>query len=130
MVKTIELMLGLPSMSIFDLTATDMRASFIAADASPDMSPYTVIAPRQSLLETNARVGSLTGKFSRERQRAARQSSRMAFDEPDEAPADLLNRILWHDARGWNVPYPAPHRALFLPMAVHIDDADRATPRR
>src|SRR4030095_14784762 len=31
MVKTIELMLGLPTMSLFDLIATDMRASFTSA---------------------------------------------------------------------------------------------------
>src|SRR5256885_6194236 len=41
MVKTIELMLGLPSMSIFDLVATDMRASFVAAGASANLRPYT-----------------------------------------------------------------------------------------
>ncbi len=40
MVKTIELMLGLPSMSIFDLVATDMRASFIEPGMQPDMAPY------------------------------------------------------------------------------------------
>ena len=34
MVKTIELMLGLPTMSLFDLIATDMRASF-TTDARP-----------------------------------------------------------------------------------------------
>jgi DNA-binding beta-propeller fold protein YncE len=125
MVKTIELMLGLPSLSIFDLTATDMRASFVAGDGPPALAPYTAIEPRQSLVETNARVGSINGRFARERQVAARQSSRMFFDEPDEAPADLLNRILWHDARGWNVPYPGVRRALFLPMAVHVRDSDR-----
>jgi hypothetical protein len=122
MVKTIELMLGLPSLSIFDLAATDMRASFAV---SSDVSPYTAIEPRQSLLELNARVGSLTGKFARERRLAARQSARMSFDEPDEAPADLLNRILWHDARGWDVAYPGVRRALFLPMAVHVQDSAR-----
>ena len=31
MVKTIELMLGLPALSMFDLVATDMRASFLGA---------------------------------------------------------------------------------------------------
>ena len=35
MVKTIELMLGLPSMAMFDLVATDMRASFIAPASVP-----------------------------------------------------------------------------------------------
>jgi hypothetical protein len=36
MVKTIELMLGLPTLSLFDLIATDMRASFTT---TPDVRP-------------------------------------------------------------------------------------------
>ena len=36
MVKTIELMLGLPTLSLFDLIATDMRASFTT---TPDLRP-------------------------------------------------------------------------------------------
>src|SRR3990170_3732474 len=40
MVKTIELMLGLPTMSLFDLIATDMRASFTN---SPDPRPFTAV---------------------------------------------------------------------------------------
>src|SRR5947208_2771898 len=41
MVKTIELMLGLPALSLFDLVATDMRASFIGPDEAPNLAPYT-----------------------------------------------------------------------------------------
>ncbi len=130
MVKTIELMLGLPSMSIFDLVATDMRASFVAAGEAPDPTPYTALVPVQSLLELNQRTGSIRGKFARERRLAARASARMRFDAPDEAPTGILNRILWHDARGWSTPYPAVKRALFLPMAVSIDDEDRGERRR
>src|SRR5262249_40995936 len=122
MVKTIELMLGLPSMSIFDLTATDMRASF--ADRA-DVTPYTAVAAIQSLTETNERPGSMRGRFVEQRREGALASARMFLDEPDEAPADKLNRILWHDARGWNVPYPAVKHALFLPLSVYIGDADR-----
>ena len=49
----------------------------------------------------------------------------MSFDGPDEAPSDALNRILWHDARGWNAPYPAVKRSVFFPMSVYVDDEDR-----
>ena len=125
MVKTIELMLGLPSMSIFDLVATDMRASFIGPDEKPDLTPYTALEPKQSLLELNARVRSIEGRYSAERRAAALASSRMRFDGPDEAPAERLNRILWHDARGWGTPYPGVKRALFFPLAVDVDDDDR-----
>jgi hypothetical protein len=30
----------------------------------------------------------------------------MDFSEPDEAPAETLNRILWWDAKGYGTPYP------------------------
>ncbi len=130
MVKTIELMLGLPSMSIFDLVATDMRASFVGDGESPDLAPYTAVMPRQSLAEVNPRTGAIRGLFGEQRRLAARSSARMSFDGPDEAPTGVLNRILWHDARGWDTPYPAVKRALFLPMAVSIDDEDRREKRR
>jgi hypothetical protein len=129
MVKTIELMLGLPSMSIFDLVATDMRASFLDPAAAPDLTPYTAVQPVQSLLDVNPRVGSINGPFSAERRNAARASARMSFDGPDEAPTDKLNRILWHDVKGWSTPYPAVKRSLFFPMAIDIADEDRAEKR-
>jgi len=125
MVKTIELMLGLPALSMFDLVATDMRASFIGPDESPDFTPYTVLVPRQSLHEVNQRVGSITGPHAGERRRAALASARMKFDAPDAAPSDRLNRILWHDARGWGTPFPGVRRSLFFPMAVDIEDDER-----
>jgi YVTN family beta-propeller protein len=125
MVKTIELMLGLPALSMFDLVATDMRASFIAPNDAPNLAPYTSLVPTQSLYEKNARVGEITGPHAAERKRAALASARMRFDVPDAAPSERLNRILWHDARGWGTPYPAVKRSLFFPLAVDIEDEDR-----
>jgi YVTN family beta-propeller protein len=125
LVKTIELMLGLPALSMFDLVAIDMRTSFIGPDETPDFTPYTAIMPKQSLHETNQRVGSITGPHAEERRWAALASARMRFNVPDAAPSDLLNRILWHDARGWDKPFPGVNRSLFFPMAVDIADEDR-----
>ena len=127
MVKTVELMLGLPSMSIFDLVATDMRASFLDEGATPDLAPYSAIQPEQSLLDENPRVGSIRGSAASQRRNAARASARMRFDGPDEAPAEALNRILWHDAKGWSTPYPRVKRSLFFPLSVDVDDDDRET---
>jgi YVTN family beta-propeller protein len=125
MVKTIELILGLPALSMFDLVATDMRASFIAPDERPDMTPFRATEPRQSIYETNQRVGAIRGVHAAERRNATLASMRMRFDEPDAAPSDQLNRILWHDARGWTTRYPAVKRSLFLPLAIDVDDSDR-----
>ncbi|MBI2407468.1 MAG: beta-propeller fold lactonase family protein [Gemmatimonadetes bacterium] len=125
MVKTVELMLGLPALSMFDLVATDMRASFIAPGEKPDFTPYTALEPAQSLYDRNVKVSAITGRFSAERRAAARASARMNFSDPDAAPSDRLNRILWHDARGWNVPYPGVQRAVFFPLSIHLADDER-----
>jgi hypothetical protein len=125
MVKTIELMLGLPALSLFDLVATDMRASFIEPGAAPNVEPYTALVSRQSLFEVNQRVGAITGPHAAERRRAALASARMNFRDPDAAPSDRLNQILWHDARGWGVPYPEVKRSVFFPRAVDLTDEER-----
>jgi len=125
MVKTIELMLGLPALSMFDLVATDMRASFIGAGEAPDFTPFTVLTPAQNLHDVNVRVGEITGPFAAERRAAARASARMNFTEPDAAPSDRLNRILWSDARGWGTPYPGVKHAVFFPLSVDLGDDER-----
>ncbi len=121
MVKTIELMLGLPALSMFDLVATDMRASFIGPGGTPDATPFTALLPAQSLYEINPPAKNLRD----DAREAALASSRMRLDIPDAAPSDLLNRILWHDARGWDTPFPGVRRALFFPMSVDLADDER-----
>jgi hypothetical protein len=125
MVKTVELMLGLPALSMFDLVATDMRASFIGPADMPDLTPYSALTPRQSIYEVNQRVGAITGPDADARRKATLASGRMNFRVPDAAPTERLNRILWHDARGWNVPYPKIQRSLFFPLAVDLTDDEK-----
>jgi len=124
-VKTIELMLGLPALSLFDLVATDMRASFIQPGEQPNFAPFTAVGPMQHLDETNARVSDIRGADAAARRRAALASLRMRFDGPDEAPSEALNRILWHEVRGWRAAYPAARQSLFFPMSRDIADDDR-----
>jgi hypothetical protein len=125
MVKTIELMLGLPALSMFDLVATDMHASFIGSADAPNLAPYSALLPRQSLYDVNRRVGEITGPDADARRKATVASGKMNFREPDAAPSDQLNRILWHDARGWTVPYPKIQRSLFFPLAVDLTDDEK-----
>jgi YVTN family beta-propeller protein len=118
MVKTIELILGLPSMSLFDLIAEDMRAAF-TPESTP--TPYTAILPQISLFDENPAKQALRG----EPRQAAIQSAKMHFEIPDAAPTERLNRILWHAVMGWNVAYPGAHHAVFAPLSLDIDDDDR-----
>lgn len=118
MLKTIELILGLPTMSLFDMIANDMRAGF---SDQPDLATYTAIVPEQDLFAVNPAPSALKG----EARNAALASARFPWSEPDAAPSDRLNRILWHAVKGWNVPYPGTRQAVFAPMSLDIDDDDR-----
>lgn len=121
LLKTIELILGLPALSIFDLVANDLGRSFIGPDEKPDARAFSAIEPVQSIYEVNPRPNQVRGG----QRAAALASARMNFREPDAAPSEALNRILWQDARGWGRPYPAVKTALFFPMTLTIDDKDR-----
>lgn len=118
MLKTIEHMLGLPTLSIFDLISDDMRNSFQTA---PDFAPYTVVEPKQSIFEVNPSLNTLTGAA----RKAAVASMQMDFNLPDDVPSQKLDRILWHEARGWQTPYPRASQGAFAPSAARPDEDDR-----
>jgi hypothetical protein len=98
MVKSIELMLGLPPMNQMDLAATPMRSCF---RADPDVTPYMHVANRVALDEMNKPLAQLDGK-ARE---WAKKSLELNLDEGDAADEDTLNRIIWFSVRG-EEPYP------------------------
>jgi YVTN family beta-propeller protein len=102
MVKTIELMLGLPPMNQLDLSATPMRNCF---RAEPDTAPYKAVMNKVPLDEMNKPLDQLKG----EALKWAKVSESMDFDDGDAADEDLLNRILWHSVKGDGVPYPAEY---------------------
>jgi YVTN family beta-propeller protein len=99
MVKTIELMLGLPPMNQMDLSATPMRNCF---QETPDLTPYTAVVNRVALDEMNPPLRNLKGKALY----WAQKSLALNLRQGDRADEDTLNRILWHATRGYEVPYP------------------------
>jgi YVTN family beta-propeller protein len=99
MVKTIELMLGLPPMNQLDLSATPMRNCF--AD-KPDLTAYECVPNKIKLDEMNKPLKDLLG----EALKWAKESLEMDFEEGDKADEDTLNRILWFATHGEGVPYP------------------------
>ena len=114
--KTIELILGLPTLSLFDLIANDMRASFTD---TADLTRYTAVVPKQDLFEMNPAASALRG----EARKGALASAAMRWDVPDAVPSAKLNRITWHSIKGWDVPYPKTVRAAFSPFQLD-DDSD------
>ena len=118
MMKTIELILGLQPLTIFDRVANDMRASF---QDKPDFTPYTSVEPKQSLYDLNPPLSSTTGA----QRKATEASLKMRWDVPDANPEDQLNRIIWHQVKGWNVPYPTAPQGAFKTAAPGASlDAD------
>ncbi len=98
LVKTVELMLGLPPMNQLDLAAAPLRGGF---RAEPDLSPYAALPNRVPLDERNPPLAALEG----EARRWAEASMALDLDDADEADEGTFNRILWHASRG-EAPYP------------------------
>ncbi len=101
MVRTIELILGLPPMNQLDASATAMASCFVDR---PDLTPYQAVKNNIPLDRVNPRLSEI-GDASR--RHWAEVSLRLPLDEVDEADEDTLNRILWHSQRGRDDTYPS-----------------------
>jgi hypothetical protein len=110
MVRSIELLLGLPPMSQYDAAAMPMYASF---GTTPVVKPFNVIQPQ---IDVNAK--------NTKDSYGAQASSRMDFSDVDRAPMHALNDILWKSIKGKDSPMPPPvHR--FRPLVDPSETADR-----
>jgi len=96
MLRTMELILGLPPLTQYDAAATPMFESFTD---KPDLTPYTALPARIDLNAKNPATAY-----------GAARSAQMDWSEYDRIDEDALNRILWHSIKGANVPYPVPVR--------------------
>ena len=114
LLRTMELILGLPPMSQYDAAAPPMYNTFVN---KPDLTPFTLRPAQTDLFAKNA--ASAYG---------ATESQAMDFSKPDqltEKQVEQLNRILWHSVKG-EKRYPAPIRS-HLPESVKTakgQDAD------
>lgn len=100
LVRTIELILGLPPMNQLDATATSMTDCFTE---QPDFTPFQHVANNIPLDQMNPDPRAINDAVQR---KYAVASNRLPLDDADECPEDLFNRILWNAQRG-NEPYPA-----------------------
>ena len=101
MVRTMELMLGLPPMNQFDASATPMTSCFTA---EPNFQSYAAVPNKIPLDQLNPQLADI--REARQRH-WAEVSIKMPLDDIDEADEDTLNRVLWHAARGRDDTYPA-----------------------
>ena len=100
MIRTIQDIYRVPPRTRFLASARAMNSAFTA---QADLSPYKCTTPKQSMDEMNPPLKALNGR----RLWAARQSMAMTWSHPDDIDQDVLNRILWWDAKGWDAAYPS-----------------------
>lgn len=93
MVRTVEQLLGLPPMNLFDAHAPLMAPLFSGPGTQP---PYEAD-------DRNLRSG-LMFQMNPTDAPGAKQSSKMNFSRPDVNDAQELNAILWQDAKGSRRP--------------------------
>jgi Phosphoesterase family len=109
LLRTMELMLGLPPMNQMDATATPMFDCFTN---TPDYTAYDAVTNNVPLDEMNSPLKSI---FNSQQRQDAIVSVRLPLEQPDRCNEDVLNRILWRATMGAK-PYPE--------WAVKIVDED------
>jgi hypothetical protein len=107
--KTIELILGLPPMTQYDLSATPILFSITN---KPDFESYDVTKPLIDINQTN--LASAYGSA---------ESEKLNFTREDAVPDRIFNEILWKAIKGKNSVMPAPVRSAFVKI-VHKADKD------
>lgn len=98
--KTIELILGLPPMTQYDLSATPILFSITD---KPDFEQYNVVEPQIDLNQKN-----LASAYGSE------ECDHLDFAKEDAVPENLFNEILWKAIKGKNSVMPPPVRSAFV----------------
>ena len=94
MIHTMEALLGLPPMNLFDAHAPLMAPLFSGTGMQPPFQADDRNLRSRLIYKVNERKAA-----------GAKESSQMNFSRPDAVDAKQLNAILWQDAKG-NVPIP------------------------
>jgi len=112
MLRTMELILGLPPMTQYDAAATPMYNAF---QPTPDLAAFAHLEPRVPLDERNDQWAW-----------GADASSRMNMAEADLAPEREFNEIIWRSVKGPNTPMPPTVRSAWVrSRGADGDDDDR-----
>ena len=99
MLRTMELILGIPPMTQYDAAAMPLWRSF---DTTPKPFVFSAITPK---INTNTR--------NTARNEWQQKSEQFNFAVEDAVNDFEFNKVLWHGLKG-NVPFPAPRRAAFV----------------
>lgn len=105
--RTMELIVGLPPMSQYDASAPSLWRCFTD---SVIHAPFHAVGAETDLKELNTAMNEWQ-----------KMSDRFDFRAEDRAPEQKLNQVLWFAAKGANSPYPAPVHSAF----VKVTDTDK-----
>jgi YVTN family beta-propeller protein len=98
--RTIELILGLPPMSQYDAAAMPLYDCFTA---TPDFTPYQLKAAQVDVEKRNIAIN-----------RSSKISDSFNLADEDKVPDLLLNEVVWKSVKGENSVMPAPRRSAFV----------------
>ena len=108
MLRTMELILGLPPMSQYDAAAVPMSDCFTS---TPDLRPYKAKAANVDLETRNV-----------ENNKSAQRSAKWNFAREDAAPDLDLNEVVWKSVKGEDSVMPAPRRSGFVKLELKKKD--------
>ncbi|MEP6610630.1 MAG: alkaline phosphatase family protein [Mucilaginibacter sp.] len=108
--RTIELILGLPPMSQYDAAALPMYECFTS---KPDFTPY-VVKPAQVNLEQRNVADN----------KSSLRSEHFNFAKEDAIPDLDLNEVIWKYVKGEDAVMPAPKRSAFVILEKKKKDDD------
>lgn len=109
MLRTIELILGIPPMSQYDAGATPMWRCFTS---TANNNRFTALPSNIDLSEKNLAWNEL-----------AEQSATFDFTKEDRAPDLEFSEVIWKGVKGLHAIMPAPKRAAFVRVvAKDVDD--------
>ncbi|HXB09804.1 MAG TPA: bifunctional YncE family protein/alkaline phosphatase family protein [Puia sp.] len=110
MVRTIELILGLPPLTQYDAAAVPMWRCFGQA---PDKTAFGSLPSNIDLTEVNPGGTKL-----------AAMARGLNFSEVDRVPDEVMNAMLWKAIKGENARTPTPVRAAFVKTTGKGDGDD------
>jgi YVTN family beta-propeller protein len=102
MLRTIELILGLPPMSQYDAAAEPMWRCF---GTSADMTSFKAVPANIDLAEKNTKNTA-----------SARLSETFDFSREDRIPDLVFSEVIWKAVKGEHSKMPAPRRSAFVKM--------------
>lgn len=109
MLRTIELILGLPPMSQYDAAAMPMFRCFTSV---PDTTAYVALPANVDIEERNTAWNKL-----------AKESAKFNLAKEDAIPDIPFNEVIWKSIKGENSMMPTPRHSAFLKL-VSTDDDD------